>query len=497
MGVVFRQSIKTTIVTFLGAALGGILILISSNTMPEQELGFVRNLPIQGALASFFLTAGMGNTLFYYLHRYDHQQDHERKSVLLSLCFLVPVLLFFLAAIPYFLLQDVWMGYFQKKDIALLRRYIVCFPLFTLFSIVIVCLEAFLNAHIKTAQVGFVREVFIKGSNLVLFLLFGFSLINFNVFVYAYVAVNLMALCILYFMVGKLPDFRFSFNWGLLSRREYREIFTFSGFHALVSVSTLLIGFLDTQMLLGLDENGLNAIPVYTNAVYIATLISIPYRAMTAPAATDLSKAYVQQLHDKVTDSYSRSGINIFIASVFMYVLILCNLHNAAAILPKMQGDIIILTLIMISGRLIDCSTGLNDIALNMSPYYKFNFYLSLGLVALMFVAFWLLIPPFGVYGAAFVYSGSLLVFNVVKTYLVWTKMRLHPFSKGTLTTLLIGAAVAVPVLLLPHSGNTYWDVVWRSTLITIGFAGLVLWLKPSKDVSHYVNEVLKKKKLF
>lgn len=497
MGVVFRQSIKTTIVTFLGAALGGVLILVSSNMMPEQELGFVRNLPIQGAIASFFLSAGMSTTLFYYLHRYDHRQDSERKAVLLSVCFLVPVLLFVLAVIPYFLFEDVWIQYFQEKDVALLKRYMLCFPLFTLFSIVILSLESFLNAHIRSAQVGFIREVFIKGSNLVLFLLFGFSIIDFRVFVYGYVGVNMLALCILYFLAGKLPDFRFSFNWRLLSKKEYREILTFSGFHALMNASSQLIGFLDTQLLLGLDEDGLKAIPVYTNAAYIATLVSIPYRAMIGPAAADISKAYVQELHDKVKDSYSRSGLNIFIASMFMYVLILCNLHNAAAILPRMQGDIAVLTLIMISGRLVDCSTGLNDTALNMSPYYKYNFYLSFGLLILMFIAFYLLIPPFGVYGAAFVYAGTLLMFNLAKTYFVWAKMKLNPFSKGSLTTLFIGAAVAVPVLLLPRSENAYWDAIWRSSLVAAGFAGLVLWLKPSKDVSHYVNETLKKKRLF
>jgi O-antigen/teichoic acid export membrane protein len=497
MGVVFRQSIKTTIVTFIGAVLGGVLILVSSNVMPEQQLGLVRNFPIQAVLASYFLTVGMGNTLFLFLHRFDNNDNPERKSVLISLCFMVPLIIFCLAMIPYFLFQDQLFRFFQEKDVSLLKQYMLCFPLFTLFSIIIIVLEGFLTAHIRTAQVSFVREIFMKGGNLLLFILFGFSLISFNVFIYAYVSVNLISVLILFFMAGRIEDFKFSFKWHLLARKEYREIFLFSAFHGLMNISATLIGFLDTQLLAGLSPEGLSAIPVYTNATYLATLVSIPYRAMSAPASGDISRAYAKGDHEKVADSYKRSGLNILIASVFMCVIIVCNLHNAKAVLPVGHEAVSVLTLIMIIGRLTDSGTGLTDIALNISPYYRSNFYLSACLVTFMVICFYLVIPSYGLLGAAFVYTLSLGLFNLIKAYLVWTKLRLSPFSKGSLIALLIGLAVGVPIFFLPHSANPFLDAFWRSGLILAAFAGLVIWLKPSPDISHYINETLKKKKLF
>lgn len=497
MGIVFRQSVKTTIITFLGAALGGILLIVSTNLMGKQDLGFVRNLPNQAVVASFFLMAGMGNTLFFYLHRFDGDALRERKSVLLSVCFLVPMAIYVLTMIPYFLFKDYWLHHFQSQDIGLMKQYFICFPLFTLFNLTMMLLEAFLNAHTKSAQVSFVREIVIKGMNFFLFILFGFKFIGFSTFVFSFVFVNLLSTLILLFLAKRIDDFKFSLKWSLLSKKEYRGIFMFAGFHALMGISGTLMGFLDGQLLTFYDKNGLASVSIYTNAVFLATLISIPYRAMSAPANADISRAYAQNLMKKVKDSYARSGLNIFIASIFMCVLISCNLHNALAIMPAGYEAVFGVTLIMILGRLVDSGTGLNDLALNMSPFYKINFYLSAGMVILMVILFRILIPAYGVYGAAWVFSISLTAFNLAKTYFVYKKMQLHPFSKGTATSLLIGAVVLGIVFFIPKFPNPYIDTILRSGLIVILFIGLVFWLKPSKDISHYVNETLKKKKLF
>lgn len=497
MGIVFRQSIKTTIITFFGAALGGILLIVSTNVMEKQDLGFVRNLPNQAVVASFFLLAGMGNTLFFFLHRFDEETIKERKSVLMSVCFLVPLGIYVLTMIPYFLFKDYWLNHFQVQDIAIMKQYYLCFPLFTLFNLTMMLLEAFLNAHTKSAQISFVREIVIKGTNLVLFILFGFGLLSFSIFVYSFVFVNLLSALILLSMAKRIVDFKFSLNWNLLTKKEYHAIFIFAGFHALMGISGTLMGFLDGQLLTIYDKNGLASVSIYTNAVFIATLVSIPFRAMSAPVNADISRAYAQNLHEKVKDSYSRSGLNIFIASAFMCVLISCNLHNALAIMPKGYEAVFGVTLIMLIGRLVDSGTGLNDLALNMSPYYKINFYLSTGMVLLMIVLFRVLIPPFGVYGAAWVFSIALTAFNLAKTYFVWKKMNLHPFSKGTLTTLFIGASVTAMVFFIPKFPNPYIDAILRSGLIAFLFICFVFWLKPSKDISYYVNETLKKKKLF
>lgn len=497
MGIVFRQSVKTTIITFTGALLGGVVTLYSSNVMPKQELGFVRILPVQAVIASFLLGFGMNNALFFYLHRFEKEQDAAKRPVLLSLSFLLPLLIYAAATLAYLLFFDHWLEWNQEQDRPLIRQYYWCLPLFTLFNLTLTLIEAFLHAHIKAAQASFVREVLIKGGNLLLFLLFGFGWIGFHSFVAAFVGVNLLAVVVLWKMAARNIDFRFSFQWHLIPKSEYKGILTFALFHAFMGISGTLFGFLDTQLLTNLSPDGLASIPVYTNAVFIATLISIPFRALSLAASGDISKAFAQGDHAKVADSYSRAGLNIFIASLFMVVLVIGNLHNAVTVLKGGYEAVFGVTLILMLGRLVDSGTGLNDLALNMSPHYRVNFYFSAGVVLLMIAGFYQAIPAYGVYGAAWVFSGALIFYNLAKTSFVWYKMRLHPFSMGTLKTLFIAALTWLLTYFLPHSANPYWDVVWRSTLIVLCFGGLVVLLKPGKDVAHFLGEVRKKKRLF
>ncbi len=498
MGVVFRQSIKSTAITLVGAILGAVMVFASSNLMPIQELGFTRNLTNQVVVASFFILLGMASTLFLYFHRFDNEQEHEKRAVFLSLCFLSPLVVFLLTIVPYFVFQDWFLHkFFQAKDIPFLKRYMLCFPLYTLFFLYTTLFEHYLLTQLKSAATTFVREIMLKLLNLILVLLFGFNFISFDVFIYSFVGINLLAVFILFLLARKNESFRFSTNWQLLSRAEYKAIFSFSGYHAFMSLSIFLFGFLDSIILASQNKAGLDAIPIYTNAVFISGVIVIPYRAMGGIASADISKAYAEKNHEKVKDIYGRSGLNILIASVFMLCIIVCNLHNAIALLPPIYNAVFWVTLIMLIGKFADTATGLNDVALNMSPYFRFNFYSSIAVVIVFVIALRLAIPCYGVYGAAWVFAGALVLFNGLKTLFVWRKLRLQPYSIGSAKTLLIGAIVIALGLAIPKMQNPYWDTILRSIILTISFVGLVLWLRPSKDISHYIAETLKKKKLF
>ena len=55
MGIVVRQSIKTTIVTLFGAVLGAIIVLASTYLLPVQYYGFIKNITNQALTFSYFL----------------------------------------------------------------------------------------------------------------------------------------------------------------------------------------------------------------------------------------------------------------------------------------------------------------------------------------------------------------------------------------------------------------------------------------------------------
>lgn len=498
MGVVFRQSIKTTAATFLGAIIGAITVFVSSSLISDQELGFARNLTNQTVVASYFLMFGMSNTLFLYFHRFNDETEKRKRNVFMSICFGLPLLIFIITMIPYFAFQDYLLErFFQVQDRVFMKKYMLCFPLYTLFYLYTTLYESYLLTQMKSAAVSFIREVQIKGLNLILVLLFGFQFIDYTFFIYSFVGSNLIAVIILTWLARKNSSFKFSFQWNLLDRREYKGIFEFASFHALMGISFSLFGFLDAILLTSLNPDGLNAIPAYTNAVFISSVTSIPYRAMNGIASADISKSYAQGAIEKVKDIYSRTTDNIMIASIFMLVLIISNLHNAVALMPASYVSVYSLTLIMLIGKFVDTSTGINDVAINMSPFYKLNFYLSVGLVLVMLLCYRAFIPKYGIYGAAWVFTIALIIFNLLKTYIVWKKMQLNPFSLRTFKIILIGAISLGLLYLIPNIGNPYYDTLMRSIIFVIIYLALIWFFKPSIDLSTYINETIKKKKLF
>jgi O-antigen/teichoic acid export membrane protein len=150
-------------------------------------------------------------------------------------------------------------------------------------------------------------------------------------------------------------------------------------------------------------------------------------------------------------------------------------------------------------------ATGINDQLLSIARYYKFNFYLSLSLIVLLFGLIRVLVPTYGVIGAAWSTTISVIVFNSIKCCYVWYKLGMLPFSRSTLRVV----AAALPTLaagyFFPHFFgtahhiyvNAFADAIVRSTVIIIVYMIMLLWLKPSADLEEYLRQIKKNKRLF
>ena len=83
MGVVFRQSVKTSLVIFAGAILGALLTWLSTKYIPDkQQLGYLQNLTKQAVSLTNFLLLGLTSTLAVYIHRYAG--DESKRKVLIT-----------------------------------------------------------------------------------------------------------------------------------------------------------------------------------------------------------------------------------------------------------------------------------------------------------------------------------------------------------------------------------------------------------------------------
>ncbi len=497
MGIVFRQSVKSTLVIFLGALIGAATILLSTKYLSKQELGFNRMILIQAIVASQITMVGMPSVISILIHKYPI--GHAKRPALLGVCLSIPVLITTFLSVFYFIFKTPLLHilYRDASDILYGDRYFILLPLCTLFYSLIGVLEYYLHSRVKVAQSVFVKEIVLRLLSLLLIVLYIFEWIGFDVLMVATVLVHILPVLVLWLLCKKAGGFSLSFDWSVFTRTERKELVHFAWYHMLMGITLSLMGLIDNLMIAPLDKEGMSTAGVYSIAVFIMTILVIPYRAMSTASLADLAKSYESGDIARMKELFKRGGINILIAATAMAVIIIMNMPNLLEILGDGFSSLFYVVPILILGRWVDMASGLNNEVISISKYYKFNFRISVLLIGMMFLLLWLLIPAWGIYGAAWGATLALIIFNICKMVFLWVKMRLQPFSRKSLGVVVAGIAAALAVYFIPFRLPPVIDAVMRTAIMMTVYMVMLLLLRPSADLNEYLMSIRKNKRLF
>ncbi len=503
MGIVFRQSAKNAIVTVTGALLGAVIVALSVKFISRQEYGFIGNFTNYAVTISQLLLFGINYTLIVYIHKFA--DNIRKRKLLFAWCFTLPGLLAVLGSGLYFLFRQWILGHFQLVDQPLMERYFIWLPVFTVLFIYLILFESYLGTQMKVAVAAFMREVVLRVVNIALILLFAFGYVSFGTLIIGTVLIYLIPVLILSLIAFRTKDFGFNFSISDFSGAEYKDLLQFTWYHLLLTASVILIGSMDAMLLPIYDPNGFAVGAVFRVAVFLISFLQIPTKAMTTASFTVLAKAFAENDKAKAADLFLRSSINIFIATTGVALLLCCNLPGVIAVVGHGYGEVVPVFMILFAGQMVNIATGMNDQVLTITNYYKFNFYLSLILMVSLFLLLRFLIPQYGIYGAAMGTTTTIVIFNAVKTYFVWRKLKILPFSGRTLLVIVAALPAIAAGVGLPHFFsntshvyvNALLDVSVRSLVIVVAYVLMLLWLKPSPDLESYLASVKKNKRLF
>jgi O-antigen/teichoic acid export membrane protein len=495
MGIVFRQSVKSSIVILLGAFIGLVFTVWQTKVMIKTEIGVSKNLIYQAVVLQCWSLMGGPSILLTFIHRYT--KNDPKRVVLFNTVLLFPLVTLALFCVPYFALRPWIISKYQVMDQPYYNDFFIWMPILTLLWSYMTIFEYYLIGVMKTALATFMREGVLKLVNLLLLALFAFKLINFHFFIIGSFISYIIPLAILIFYTNRDRKIEFSLNWKVFSKSETKEIIHFGWYHMLISAALNLVAYIDQLMLAPLSHEGSSVLAVYSIAIFLVSFVSIPYKAMLNAAIPKLNEAFIEKNSAHLAQLFNRANLNIIVATAFVGTIIVCNIHNAVAILPKGYEALAPLFMILFLGRLIDVSTGLNQEFISITPYYKFTFRAALVYITIALIANRIFIPLYGIYGAAWVATFSLAVYNIVKAVYLKRKFGLYPFEKrGLLIFPIIAVAYGVSWL-IPHVPNPFVDTLIRTPIIAVVMIILLLWLQPSEDVKDYWQSVKQKKRLF
>ncbi len=495
MGIIIRQGIKSSIVLYLGVAIGILsrLFLLTKYLSPEQ-IGFVDTLlymtTILGGLFNFGLSASIPR--FYdYFEKVSKERDYLGFIIK---GMLVGMLLSLLAVIYG---KGLILSIFSKNTEILSTYYYLLIPLI-LLSIVRIFFSNYALAKQRTVISNICNELLVKIGSVLTLILIAFGFLTFRDYVYMYVFVYFVSMVLLWRYVIRGLNFSFKCRRVSLSQEDKRKVLSFSSFAILSSFSTYCFQYIDTMMLGAMK--GFTSSGIYSIAFLLGTAIELPRRAITAIAYPILVQNFNGNNIRGVEDIYKKSSINQGIVGGGLLVLIWINIDHIFYFIPDYQvyktGKYVVL--LIGASRLIDMLMGVNAEVLRASSKYRIDLLLVSCMVLITIGANYFLIPKFGLNGTALATLISVFAYNLARFLTVWKFFKISPFEKKTIYLIVIVLLfIGVETVLPKIECQTFLRAGVLILSKTMVFGGGMIWccyrLKFSEDFNNILNQILNK----
>ena len=486
MGIVIKQSIKNTIITFIGFGIGAVNVLYMYPVFLGKEYLGLTNYILSAANILYpILSFGIQNTLIKFFN--ENNKTEEDLSRYFTYMLLLPLFVI----IPFFCLFFYFyenIALYESNKNIIVYDFVWEIPLIALFMGYFEIFYAWLRAHMKSVFGSFVKEVFVRVLVTISLFAVYFNYITLTEFVHSLVLIYGISLLVIIYYANKTK--RIQLNKKL--PKKTKEIFVFTIF-IILSASV-------ANMLLDIDKYMINQflkienIAFYSLAVYLAMVISVPQRAMHQITYPITAKLMSENKWEELDELYKKSSVTLQVIGGLIYIGILVNIKQIYELLPDEGYDNGLFVVFTIGlSKYFDVVLGNNNSIIFNSKYYKMVLLLGVLLVFVVVGLNLIFIPKYGINGAALATLIAIGLYSLAKLLFVVLKMKLFPFTKNTIVALVLTIASFGVFYYWDFSFHPFVNIILKSILVTIFYLGLSYYLKISSDINFVMNSVFKK----
>ena len=487
MGIVINQSIKNSLSFYFGMFLGAIsTVFVYPNVFNDQpdHWGLIQLIVAYSFIISTFSNFGVPKTFIRFFPIIENKSKFYFFSFLLIT---IGYLLFLILALFF---EDWFFKFISASPLLIDKFYLIYFMvlIISVYELFVSISRSNLNSTLPT----FLNEAFLKSYSLIVLILHGLKILNFDQFLFFYVGGYLMKLIIIFISQFNTKSINLIFS---LRGIKITELIQFGLFVIVGGASAMLVSRLDMVMI-G-KFMGLKHVAFYSVAFYVGNAIRVPGRAVVAISAPIVSKAWKNNDLKLIKDIYHKSSINQLIIGGIFFVCVWLSVDDIFSLLPqKFSGGRLVVFFIGLS-QLFNVAMGVNGAIILNSKYYRFDLYANLFLLAVTFLSNYLFIPDssplkelgiVGINGAAFATALSIFLFNFIKFVFIYVKVKLHPFDIKTLYSILLLLFVYYVVDSLSLDFNPYLNILLNSSISLIIFVPILLYTKLSLELLSIYN---------
>ena len=484
MGIVLKQSLNNTIVTYIGFAIGAInTLFLYTNFMQADKYGLVQVVLSVSTVLMPILAFGVPNSLVKF---YSSFQDTKKQDSFLTLMLLLPMVLILpIAALSFFANEAI--GSLLSKENPIVRDYVWHIFLTGMAMAYFEVFYAWAKIRMKSVFGNFMKEVFCRIAQTLLLVLLWLKLIDIDFFIYALVGFYLLRTVLMkvYAFRLRMPklDFDFPKNW--------KNIVKYSGLIILGGSTAIVLMEVDKVMLNNFLK--IENVAYYAVAGFMASTIAVPSRAMhqiTYP----LTATYLNN-KDRVAlkKLYQKSSLTLFIISGLLFLLIVLNLSDLYTLLPDNYAGGFMIVFWIGLAKVFDSILGNNNSILFNSNYYRSILFFGVILAVLAILFNLWLIPNYGLDGAAIASFSAFLIYNTLKLGYVKAKFEIIPFTNETLKVFALLVFLGALFAPFNFSFHPVINIILKSLLISVMYLGVLYRFKISEDVYGVLQKFLRR----
>lgn len=493
MGKVYKQSIYAGLLTVVGILLGLVVQVLSMRFFPQSEFGFTQNLIRVTSLSA--QTGLLGFQVSLLIKGQSYPRNSSERNVFFTYVLSVSVLGLLLTSGVFILFSNTFISAYHIEDQSLIKDYFYLFPILTFGSGILLFLEAWLQGETKASIATFSKEVLTRIAYILLIGCYASGLIGFKYFIISYVAIHSVPLTYLLWKGHATEQVNLRFDFKTISSSTRKHLWSFSGFHLMATLSLMLIHQLDILLIGPLSKNGLKDVAIYSVAALVVNMLRAPLRAIASAITPSLSKHYHFNNTTDLFRIFTRSKLNALIFGVFSCGLIFINLEHLNFFIYFIQSGyeaVPYIIGILLIGQLFEIMAAFSHELIGVSKGYKFNFWIALFSLTCLILLHLVLIPQWGIYGAAIATSIGFIIFNLTKSWYIYQNFGIQLLDKKGAVILLSSICLTALLYFTPNFGSDLIMVIIKSLVFIILFWWWMYKIKASNELQQITHKIFR-----
>jgi len=480
MGIVFKQTSWNIVTITVAILIGGINTLyFYPEFLREQYYGLVVFLLATSNLLQPLMSFGAQHTIIKFFSSFKNVK--EKDEFLSSIIFLP---LFFILPVCFLVVQfhDLIAEFLSVKN-PIIKSYVWVIFLVSFATSYFEVFYAWSRVQFKSIFGNILKEIYPRIAVFILLFLVSIDILTKENFVWWLTGLYYIRLIIM--IIYSL--FLYTPKFSVKIPNNFKEILSYSIYILLAGSAASFLIDIDKYMIP--QKQAISQTAYYAVAVFIATVVEIPGRAMFQIINPLVAKALNEENFIELKNLYSQSSENLLIVCGLFFLLINLNIDSFYMLLNNQEySNASLVVLIISSAKLIQMSFGCGPAILATSKFYKITLPFSIAMAVSVYFLNDYLIDLYGINGAAISTFIVLLIFTVLKIIYIRYKVKLQPFNFNSIK-------IFTSILLI-YFFNSYInlelspliEIIIRSIIILITYLLIIYFFGVSKKMKDLLN---------